>query len=137
MGFDYRKFLAENQLTTTSRLKEQFYQEDAEFSTTPDQGTNAANKASDKAVKLKHLTKQKDEILAKYKNGQISLDQYKTQIGNIPQQIKQLRADIDAELNPDMGDDMEGEDDFAPAPEGEEGEVQGWDQPENDTEEEF
>lgn len=117
MKFDYTKFLTENQLTTTSRLKERFFQEEEEFSTTPDRGSKAAMASRGKAEKLQKLTVQKDQILAKYKAGQMSLDQYKTEIGNIPQQIKQLRADLDADLNPDT-EDQEGGMDAAPLPAG-------------------
>jgi hypothetical protein len=117
MAFDYKKFLVENQLTPTSRLKERFFQEEEEFSTTPDKGSKAALASRGKAEKLQKLTAQKDEILAKYKKGELSLDQYKSQIGNIPQQIKQLRADLDAELNPDTEDQGETSD-AAPLPAG-------------------
>lgn len=124
MAFDYTKFLSENQLTTTSRLRERFFQEEEEA---------AIADQSDKAAKLKQLTAQKDEILAQYQNGSLSLDQYRTKIGNIPQQIKQLRADLDAELNT-APEEEEGEFDqgTAPAPEGvdQEEEVPEYDQPE-------
>jgi hypothetical protein len=63
--------------------------------------------ASGKQGKLQGLIKQKDVILAKLKSGQITIDQYKQEIGNIPQQIKNLQASIDQELS--LGDDSEEE----------------------------
>ena len=105
MTFDYSKFLSENQLTTTSRIKARFLNEEEE-----DAGIAAGKESAGKAAKLQQLVAQKDEILAKYKSGDISLDQYRTQIGNIPQQIKQLRLDMSDELNPAAGTDEEGND---------------------------
>jgi hypothetical protein len=78
MAFDYAKFLAENELTATSRLRKRFLKEE-------------------ESDKLSQLVAKKDEILAKYKSGELSLDQYRTAIGNIPQQIKNLRADAEVE----------------------------------------
>lgn len=48
---------------------------------------------------LTQLLAKKDHLLAKLKAGDISLDQYKAQIGNIPAQIKKIRAKADAMLN--------------------------------------
>jgi hypothetical protein len=86
MAFDYTKFLAENELTATSRLRKKFLNEE-------------------ESDKLSQLVAKKDEILAKYKSGELSLDQYRTAIGNIPQQIKNLRADLEAEQNPELGNE--------------------------------
>jgi hypothetical protein len=88
MAFDYTKFLAENELTATSRLRKRFLKEE-------------------ELDKLSQLVAKKDEILAKYKSGELSLDQYRTAIGNIPQQIKNLRADLEAEQNPELGGEEE------------------------------
>ena len=43
------------------------------------------------------------------KGNVISLDQYKQEIGNIPMQIKKLRADLDQAMNVTMDDDSEDE----------------------------
>lgn len=111
MAFDYVKFVRENQLTPTSRLKARFDEEE--------EVSAAAGKAhANNSQKLQQLLKQKDEILSAYKSGEISLDQYRTKIGNIPQQIKQLRLDLDAELNPEAGEDEEGGENAAIAPKG-------------------
>ena len=150
MAFDYVKFLAENKLTSTSKLNEKAKllnenyidlrpintlkeeeEEDVdddvedvesseeefdftspgkkdEFDTDDDVepaakdikgGEEAA--ASGKQGKLMGLIKQKDAILAKFKSGQITIDQYKQEIGNIPQQIKNLQTSIDQELSVD------------------------------------
>ena len=51
-----------------------------------------------KQEKLQDLENKKDALLMQLKSGQLGLDQYKAAIGNIPAQIKKLRADIDAAL---------------------------------------
>lgn len=112
MTFDYRKFLAENDLTATARLRAKFLKEE------DDAGMQAGKESGAKAAKLQKLVAQKDEILAKYKSGELSLDQYRTKIGNIPQQIKQLRLDMSDELNPNAGTDEEGNDALVTAPAG-------------------
>ncbi len=129
MTFDYRKFLAENDLTATARLRNRFQKEEEELpaqdaelgddeSDAPDdlanafsdkpgtqepeekvpdaKGTEKQNLKTAQAdhTKMQQLLAQKDEILAKYKSGELSLDQYKTQIGNIPQEIKALQAKL-------------------------------------------
>ena len=48
--------------------------------------------------KLQDLENKKDALLMQLKSGQLGLDQYKAAIGNIPAQIKKLRADINAAL---------------------------------------
>jgi len=89
--FDYIKFLSDNQLTTTSRIKNKFLKEEKEN-------------------KLSKLVAKKDEILARYKSGELSLDQYRTAIGNIPQQIKNTKADLEASQNAELGIDGEEDD---------------------------
>lgn len=64
-------------------------------------GDALAKTAGGKQAKLDALIKQKDTILNKLKSGQITIDQYKAEIGNIPMQIKQLQADIDRDLSVD------------------------------------
>lgn len=160
MSFDYRKFLFENQLTTTAILAErdaaaqdiQSWGDETED--LPDVKSAGASDTIRKSTlktgrdssKLAKLIKQKDEILAQYKSGAISLDQYKTKIGNIPQQIKQLRAAIDPanepeETKPSAGAEQEPEndavytgDDQAPV---DDEPLSSWDTAEDDTEEEF
>lgn len=65
----------------------------------------------DKSSKLDGLIKLKDALLAKLKAGTISIEDYKREIGNIPQQIKMLQADLEKELSledpDDLGDDMD------------------------------
>jgi hypothetical protein len=51
-----------------------------------------------KQADLKALEDKKDALLMQLKSGQLGLDQYKVAIGNIPAQIKKLRADIDKVL---------------------------------------
>ena len=58
-----------------------------------------------KELELKTLEDKKDALLLQLKSGQLSLDQYKAAIGNIPSQIKKLRADIDQAMTADLGDD--------------------------------
>ena len=60
-----------------------------------------------KQAQLKGLEDQKDALLMQLKSGQLGLDQYKAAIGNIPAQIKKLRADIDSEMNVGLDDEEE------------------------------
>jgi peptidoglycan hydrolase CwlO-like protein len=61
-----------------------------------------------KQEKLQSLEHKKDALLMQLKSGQLGLDQYKAAIGNIPAEIKKLRADIQAALGVD-GDEEEPE----------------------------
>jgi hypothetical protein len=47
-----------------------------------------------KRSQLAKLTQQKDNLLKQLKSGTITIDQYKAQIGTIPQQIKTLTSDL-------------------------------------------
>lgn len=60
-----------------------------------------------KQAELKALEDKKDALLLKLKNGQLSLDGYRTAIGSIPSQIKKLRADIQNAMNVTAGDEEE------------------------------
>jgi ElaB/YqjD/DUF883 family membrane-anchored ribosome-binding protein len=60
-----------------------------------------------KQAQLQTLVDQKDRVLMQYKSGQMSLDQYKEAIGNIPQQIKRLRDQIDQAMDVSVDDDTE------------------------------
>jgi hypothetical protein len=83
--FDYRKFLSENNLTTTSKLRDKFLKEED----------------------ISKLVSKKDSLLAKYKAGEISLDQYKTKMGNTSQKIKTTKADLDPKEEPATEDGEE------------------------------
>lgn len=60
-----------------------------------------------KQAELKALEDKKDALLMQLKSGQLGLDQYKGAIGNIPAQIKKLRADIDSEMSVGLDDEEE------------------------------
>ena len=62
-----------------------------------------------KQAQLQDLEAQKDRLLMQLKGNVISIDQYKQEIGNIPAQIKKLRADLDKAMNVTMDDDSEDE----------------------------
>lgn len=62
-----------------------------------------------KQAQLQALEAQKDKLLMQLKGDVINLDQYKQEIGNIPMQIKKLRADLDQAMNVTMDDDSEEE----------------------------
>jgi hypothetical protein len=68
-------------------------------------GDALAKTAGGKQGKLTMLMKRKDAILNKFKSGEITIDQYKAEIGDIPMQIKQLQADIDRDLTVDDEDE--------------------------------
>lgn len=55
---------------------------------------------------LAQLRAEKDRILAKYKSGEISLDQYKDEIGDIPSRIKALEKEMADDLEINEEDDM-------------------------------
>lgn len=61
-----------------------------------------------KQADLKKLVDYKDAILMRYKSGQLGLDQYKEMIGNVPQQIKKLKSQIEKAMTVTLGDE-EGE----------------------------
>jgi len=62
-----------------------------------------------KQAQLQALEAQKDSLLMQYKSGQLGLDQYKEAIGNIPNQIKKLRSDINQAMTVSADDDSEEE----------------------------
>jgi hypothetical protein len=62
-----------------------------------------------KQAQLQDLEAQKDKLLMQLKSNIIGLDQYKQAIGNIPMQIKKLRADIDQAMNVTVDDGSEEE----------------------------
>jgi len=62
-----------------------------------------------KQAQLQDLEAQKDRLLMQLKGDVIGLDQYKQAIGNIPMQIKKLRADLDQAMNVTLDTDSEEE----------------------------
>ncbi len=62
-----------------------------------------------KQAQLKALLDKKDMLLMQYKSGQMTLDQYKEAIGNVPQQIKKLKDQIDQAMNVSLDNDSEEE----------------------------
>jgi len=62
-----------------------------------------------KQAQLQGLEAQKDALLMQYKSGHLGLDQYKEKIGNIPNQIKKLRADVDKAMTVTADDGSEDE----------------------------
>jgi len=62
-----------------------------------------------KQAQLQALEAQKDALLMRYKSGQLTLDQYKGTIGNIPDQIKKLRRDVEKAMTVTADDDSEEE----------------------------
>lgn len=103
MEFNFKQFLTENKLTTGSKLKSLAENVDLEDDAVQDEPSAKDIKAGSKSTaslakkqnQLAVLLKHKDELLNKFKSGEITLDQYKAQIGNIPQHIKTLTADIE------------------------------------------
>lgn len=73
------------------------------------QGDRSLTGIHKKQAELQSLENQKDALLMQLKGNIISLDQYKQAIGNIPDQIKKLRADLDKAMNVTMDDDGEEE----------------------------
>jgi len=55
---------------------------------------------------LTSLISKKDELLKKLKSGEISIMQYKSEIGDIPQRIKALQAAMDKDLSIDDEDEL-------------------------------
>lgn len=130
MKSDIKEYLKESILAGISKIRED---EDGELDDQPEaeddyfkaddddqdwdeepQQTQVASDQSTRSLygkqeKLQQLLDKKDVILMQYKSGQMSLDQYRDAIGNIPQQIKTLRDQITASLEADidLGDEEE------------------------------
>lgn len=64
-----------------------------------------------KQAQLQDLEAQKDRLLMQLKGDVISIDQYKQEIGNIPMQIKKLRADLGKAMNVTVDDSDDSEED--------------------------
>jgi len=105
MEFNYKQFLTENKLTNQSKVKSLFEnkineeEDNDEFQDEPNSKDIKPSKSTDnlaeKLYQLASLLKRKDELVSKFKSNEINFDQYKQMIGNIPQKIKTLRADIE------------------------------------------
>ena len=55
---------------------------------------------------MAQLRKEKDRILAKFKSGEITMDQYKEEIGDIPSKIKKLEKEMADDLSINEDDDI-------------------------------
>jgi hypothetical protein len=73
------------------------------------QGDSSLTGIHKKQAELQNLENQKDALLMQLKSNIISLDQYKQAIGNVPMQIKKLRADLDQAMNVTANDGSEDE----------------------------
>ena len=113
--FDFVKYLKNNRLTQTDKLSERakkFINEDYNPEIPDsDQKIGSSDKTSNRVggvqSKLAMLKKKKDELVQKFTSGMIDIHQYKQMIGNIPQQIKSLQADLDRDTM-EIGDDEDG-----------------------------
>lgn len=105
MDFDIKNYLIENGLTNISDNQEGEFDKEIEDSeddfesdyTEKDisYGNSPLSKVPKLQADLKDLESKKDSLLMQLRSNIISLDQYKQAIGNIPAQIKKLRADIE------------------------------------------
>jgi hypothetical protein len=113
--FDFIQYLKNNRLTQTDKLSERakkFINEDYNPEIPDsDQKIGSSDKTSNRVgevqSKLAMLKKKKDELVQKFTSGMIDIHQYKQMIGNIPQQIKNLQADLDRDTM-EIGDDDDG-----------------------------
>lgn len=130
MAFDIKKYLVENNLTILSLIREDEddFEENVpednwnkpetddseEFEKEPSVGDIKKQDTSlvgihKKQAELKALENKKDALLMQLKSNIITLDQYKNEIGNVPAQIKKLRADLEQAMNVSVDDDSEEE----------------------------
>jgi hypothetical protein len=113
MAFEFKKFLLENKLTTGSKLKSLNEEEEDAIQDEPTAkdlkaGSKSTADLAKKQNQLAVLLKHKNEILDQYKKGQITIEQYKDKIGNIPQHIKNLTTQIEkATIADDQIDEYE------------------------------
>lgn len=109
-----KKYLFESILDSISGIKEEDPQTDTgeDFEAEPQSSQVGHDKSSEDIYvdqeKLQQLLDKKDVLLMQYKSGQLSLDDYRNAIGNLPQQIKHLRDKIAAATSVDS-DDLEPE----------------------------
>jgi hypothetical protein len=75
-----------------------FYKVDKDFDSSEEEPTAIIDKYAEELGKLNNrlsqLVAKKNDILKKYKDGDINLDQYKIEIGTIPSQIKKIQDKI-------------------------------------------
>jgi len=87
----------EEEPTDTTKTDD-FYKADTDFDTPEEEPTAAIDRYAEELGKLNNrlsqLITKKNDILKKYKDGDINLDQYKTEIGTIPSQIKKIQDKI-------------------------------------------
>ena len=105
-----KKYILESILDSVSGIKEEDPQGETgqDWETEP-QGSEVGKDKSSEDIyvdqeKLQQLLDKKDVILMQYKSGQMSLDDYRNAIGNLPQQIKHLRDKIAAATAVDTDD---------------------------------
>lgn len=122
--FDFKKYVVGNKATLGSKLEtvktkklikeaEEDEFDSSAFEKEPSakdikKTTTSVSGNYKKRTQLAKLTQQKDTLLKQLKANKITIDQYKQQIGSIPQQIKTLTADLkrmpgfDDEVEPDL-----------------------------------
>lgn len=112
MSFDLQKYLIENNLTLTGKIR-MFEDEDTEEPTEDDmKSTDKEMKDLDKNKKeLAQLQAKAKDIIFKYtedtpqgRKVKGSISDYKKAIGDIPNKIKQLKKKIDAVEKPSASD---------------------------------
>jgi hypothetical protein len=114
---DYKKLPRQKQLTLHNIMRSEYNEAvDMDDDNIQDEPTAKDLKAGSKSTadlakkqnQLAVLLKHKDELLDQYKKGEISIEQYKDKIGNIPQHIKNLTAQIEkATIADDQLDEYE------------------------------
>ena len=80
-------------------IEEPETEEEPEEEETPEEEPTIVSKAASglgaDIDRLAQLNAKKDELIKKWKAGELTTDEYKQQIGTIPQEIKALQAKID------------------------------------------
>lgn len=120
MSFNLKEYLMRHGLTKRSLQKENMFEIEDEWATADaddsqpevdgDEPTDTTvGKLQQRQDRLKILIAKKDQILMKYKGGLIGLDQYRDEIGTIPDQIKAIKAQVELEKNKflDVEDEQE------------------------------
>jgi len=88
----------EEEEPTDTTKADDFYKVDKDFDSSEEEPTSVIDKYAEELGKLNNrlsqLIAKKNDILKKYKDGDINLDQYKAEIGTIPSQIKKIQDKI-------------------------------------------
>ena len=100
---DYQKLPKDKQNTLHNIVRSEYNEAvepeedglDQEPSAKDIKSTKGTADLAKKQNQLATLLKHKDELVSKFKSGELTIDQYKEKIGNIPQHIKTLTADIE------------------------------------------